>query len=396
MISHGNPPEADRQTGSAPHAGEPGWFIAGSPAAGPGTTPTPGRAGGAWTLEHAAGLQQAVAGAIVPDSLDLTAVTAMDTLGAVLLGRLLPATADPARTAAAATLPPHLQPLLRAVWHADAAPPPPPPREQPVLAMVARTGRATVNALREAQHLLGFFGLLIITLARLAASPRRLRLKALIFHMERAGLNAVPILGLLSFLIGVVLAYQAAGQLRPYGAEIFVVNLLGISVLREIGILMTAIIIAGRSGSAFTAQIGAMKVNQEVDALLTLGLDPLEILVVPRTLALILTLPLLAFYANVVGLLGGAVMCLLVLDISLVQFIKQLRGAVGLNTLMVGLIKAPVFALVIGMVGCYEGLRVTGSAESVGRLTTQAVVESIFLVIVLDAIFSILFAALRI
>ncbi len=170
------------------------------------------------------------------------------------------------------------------------------------------------------------------------------------------------------------------------------VNLLGISILREIGILMTSIIIAGRSGSAFTAQIGTMKVNLEVDALRTLGLDPIEMLVLPRALALMITLPLLAFYADVVGLLGGAVMCYFVLDIGFGQFVQQLHGAIKLSTLMVGLCKAPVFAFVIALVGCYEGLKVSGSAESVGRLTTRSVVVGIFLVIVLDALFSILFS----
>lgn len=172
------------------------------------------------------------------------------------------------------------------------------------------------------------------------------------------------------------------------------VNLLGVSILREIGILMTSIIIAGRSGSAFTAQIGTMKVNLEVDALRTLGLDPIELLVLPRAIALMITLPLLAFYADVVGLLGGAVMCYFVLDIGFGQFVQQLHGAIKLSTLMVGLCKAPVFAFVIALVGCYEGLKVSGSAESVGRLTTRSVVVGIFLVIVLDALFSILFSYL--
>ena len=240
--------------------------------------------------------------------------------------------------------------------------------------------------------LLNFLGMMVTALARTAASPRRLRGIALVHHIEQTGLNALPIVGLLSFLIGVVLAYQGADQLRQFGAELFVVNLLGISILREIGILMTAIIIAGRSGSAFTAQIGTMKVNQEVDALRTLGLDPIEMLVLPRVLALMITLPLLAFYADVVGLLGGAVMCYFVLDIGFGQFVQQLHGAIKLSTLMVGLIKAPVFAFVIALVGCYEGLKVSGSAESVGRLTTRSVVVGIFLVIVLDALFSILFS----
>jgi len=184
--------------------------------------------------------------------------------------------------------------------------------------------------------------------------------------------------------------------LRRLGAEIYVVNLLGLSILREIGILITAIIVAGRSGSAFTAQIGTMKVNQEIDALRTLGLDPMELLVVPRILALMLVMPLLTFYANMVALSGGAVMSYLLLDINFYQFVTQMRIPIDFWDATVAMIKAPVFALVIGMVGCYEGLLVSGSAESVGLRTTRSVVESIFLVIVLNAFFSVLFSTIHI
>ena len=200
----------------------------------------------------------------------------------------------------------------------------------------------------------------------------------------------------MSFLIGVVVAYQGADQLRQFGAEVFTVNLLGVSILRELGILITAIVVAGRSGSAFTAQIGTMKVNQEVDAMQTLGLDPVEILVLPRLTALVICLPLLAFYADMMALLGGAIMSLLALDISISQFVKQLQGAIKLSTFMVGMVKAPVFAFLIALVGCFEGLNVEGSAESVGRQTTLSVVEAIFLVIIFDAAFSIMFSYLRI
>jgi phospholipid/cholesterol/gamma-HCH transport system permease protein len=214
--------------------------------------------------------------------------------------------------------------------------------------------------------------------------------------MEVAGVNALPIVGLLTFLIGVVLAYQSADQLRRFGAEIFTVNLLGISILRELGVLITAILVAGRSGSAFTAQIGTMKVREEVDALQTIGMDPIEVLVLPRMFALVIVLPLLAFYADIMGLLGGAIMSLVALDISMVQFLQQLKAWTTLWTFWIGIIKAPVFAFLIALVGCFQGLRVEGSAESVGRLTTQSVVQGIFLVIVADAIFSIIFSALHI
>ena len=197
-------------------------------------------------------------------------------------------------------------------------------------------------------------------------------------------------------LIADKLAPLVSGRLQDLGAEVFVVNLVGISILREMGILITAIIVAGRSGSAFTAQIGTMKVNLEVDAMRTLGLDPADILVLPRIIALLLTLPLLGFYASMVGLLGGALMTWAELGISLPAFLNQLQSAVAAHHFWAGIIKAPVFAFTIAMVGCYEGLQVTGSAESVGRLTTQSVVVAIFLVIILDAIFSILFVKIGI
>ena len=209
--------------------------------------------------------------------------------------------------------------------------------------------------------------------------------------MQEAGLNAIPIVGLMSFLIGIVLAFQGASQLQRFGAEVFVVNLVAISVLREIGVLMTAIIVAGRSGSAFTAQIGSMKVNEEVDAMRALGLDPIEVLILPRLLALMITLPLLTFIADLLGLLGGGLMAWIVLGISPGTFIERLNDAIGMWTFWVGMIKAPVFAATIALIGCYEGLQVGGSAESVGQRTTRAVVEAIFLVIVIDAVFSIFY-----
>jgi phospholipid/cholesterol/gamma-HCH transport system permease protein len=199
---------------------------------------------------------------------------------------------------------------------------------------------------------------------------------------------------MISLLVGVVLAFQGADQLRRFGAQVFTINMVGISVLREMGILLTAIVVAGRSGSAFTAEIGAMQVNEEVDALRVTGLDPMEVLVVPRVLALMIALPLLTFFADIMGLLGGGLMSLVLLDISFGQYWRILNTAVSLNTFLVGIVKAPVFALLIALVGCFEGLRVSGSAESVGLLTTRSVVEGIFLVIIFDAFFSVLFSYL--
>ncbi|KAA0586478.1 MlaE family lipid ABC transporter permease subunit (plasmid) [Azospirillum oryzae] len=357
-------------------------------------------AAGRWTLDAATAASDALDRAPKPQEgaavrLDMARVEALDTVGAYLLNRMAERLGANGHAVAIVGLRPEHAALFDAVRDAGKAPPHPIEREHhPILDMIVRTGETTVSAAKEILDLVGFLGLVTVTFARLILRPSRLRLTSVLFHIEQTGLNALPILGLLSFLIGVVLAFQGADQLKRFGAELYVVNLLGISVLREIGILMTAIIVAGRSGSAFTAQIGTMKVNQEVDAIGTMGLDPVELLVVPRALALMITLPLLAFYADVMGLFGGAVMAYATLDITFGQFIRQLHSAVGINTVIAGLIKAPVFALVIAMVGCYEGLKVSGSAESVGIMTTKAVVEGIFLVIVIDAVFSVLFSML--
>jgi phospholipid/cholesterol/gamma-HCH transport system permease protein len=228
----------------------------------------------------------------------------------------------------------------------------------------------------------------------LLAPRKNLRFAAMVHQVEETGISALPIVGLLAFLIGIVLAYQGADQLKRFGAQIFTINLLGVGVLREIGGLITAIIVAGRSGSAFTAHLGSMRVNQEIDAMQAMGLNTVDTLVLPRIIGLVISLPLLTFYANIMALIGGATMCYFDLGITIPVFLRQLNQAVSVNTLMVGLIKAPVFAFVIALVGCYEGFQVERNAASVGLLTTRSVVESVFLVIVLDAAFSIMFSVL--
>jgi phospholipid/cholesterol/gamma-HCH transport system permease protein len=355
---------------------------------------------GRWDIASAQTLETQIQGRLpdrcgAPVCLDLSGLTALDTAGALLIDLLLRRLRDQGHQVALVGARNDLCELLRDVQRAaqgigKVAPTSPGPR----FPFVDHIGRVTVGLGQDVLAMLNFLGLVTVTILRLLRAPGRFRWKPFAFHLEQVGLNALPIVGLLSFLIGIVLAYQGADQLRRFGAEIYVVNLLGIGVLREIGILMTSIIVAGRSGSAFTAQIGTMTVNQEVDAMRTLGLDPVELLVLPRMLALLLALPLVAFFANIVALMGGAVMAYAYLDINFIQFTRQLQIAVSASTLFVGLIKAPVFAVVIALVGCYEGLRVTGSAESVGLLTTRSVVVSIFLVIVLDAVFSILFSYL--
>jgi len=264
-------------------------------------------------------------------------------------------------------------------------------------AFLERIGRASHHVLIQAVGIVGYIGHVTLEWLRAVYAPRgNLRVAALVHQIEEVGINALPIVGLLMFLMGIVLAYQGADQLKRFDMEIFTINALGIGVLREIGVLFTAIIVAGRSGSAFTAQIGTMKVNEEIDAMQTIGLNVIDVLILPRVIALVIVLPFLTFYADVMAMIGGAVMCYFDLGITVPMFVRQLHDAVTINTFLVGLIKAPVFAYVIAMVGCYEGMNVERNAASVGKLTTRSVVESVFLVIVLDAGFSVLFSIMGI
>jgi len=355
---------------------------------------------GPWTTLTVAP-QDAVLESLAPNGarrvrIDLTGVEAFDTAGALLVHRTVKQlSARGLEVDLSGGLKAHRD-LIETVRSHDVDCPPPPPARNPLVMLMEHTGRATFFICDEAISLINFLGHTVIVLFGSLLHPRRIRMKALINQMEQTGLNALPIVGLISFLIGVVLAYQGADQLQKFGAEIFTVNLVGVGVLREMAIMLTAIIVAGRSGSAFTAQIGTMKVNEEIDAMRTIGLDPMEVLVLPRVVALVLVLPLLTFYADIMGLLGGAVMANWALDISFFQFARQFNVGVPVWSFWVGLIKAPVFAFIIAVVGCYEGFKVSISAESVGQRTTAAVVEAIFLVIVLDALFSIIFSVLGI
>ena len=325
--------------------------------------------------------------------IDCGGVERLDTTGAWLLMR----TKRTAETAGAKVvwldMPDAYRPLITTIDHECKGPPVAHPNPHSFAAFLERLGRGQMHFFHQAVSLLGFLGLVATETVATIFHPRRLRVPALVHQMEEVGLNAMPIVGLLSFLLGIVFAFQGADQLRRFGAEIFTVNLLGISILREIGAIMTAIIVAGRSGSSFTAQIGTMKVNEEIDALYTIGMSPVEVLVLPRMLALVITLPLLTVFANVMGIFGGALMSLFDLGITVPAFLRQLQGAIGGGwTFWIGIIKAPVFAFLIATVGCYEGLQVERNAASVGMLTTRSVVESIFLVIVADALFSVLFS----
>ena len=269
---------------------------------------------------------------------------------------------------------------------------PAPPRRNRFVLWLAGFGADVGGAWATFLEILDLFGAVIARLGGVLLHPSRLRLTSVVFHMQSAGLAAVPIASLMAFLIGVVLAYMGSVQLRQFGAEIFVVDLIAIAVLRELGILLTAIIVAGRSASAFTASIGSMKMREEIDAMRTLGLDPVQLLVVPRTLALLVSLPLLCVVANFAGLIGGGVMAWLTLGVSPEMFVVRLHDNVDVAHYLVGIIKAPFFALVIALIGCHHGLKVRGNAESLGSLTSASVVLAIFLVIVLDAVFAIFFA----
>ena len=260
--------------------------------------------------------------------------------------------------------------------------------------LLERVGRSTADVLAETIALASFVGENAIAIAASFAHPARIRWRPILYNIRSAGFDALPIVGLLSFLLGIVVAYQGADQLRQYGANIFVADLVGLSMLREFAPLITAIIIAGRSGSAYAAQIGTMNVTEEIDAMRTIGIRPLELLVLPKVIALVIALPLLTVFADVLGVFGGMIMARSQLGISFGEFQDRFVKAVSITAYMVGIGKAPVFAIIISVVGCFQGFRTKGGADSVGRQTTRSVVQSIFLVIVADALFSIAFSAL--
>jgi phospholipid/cholesterol/gamma-HCH transport system permease protein len=350
-------------------------------------------AAGDWTLASAAALERRVgelkrraAGARI----DASGVGRLDTAGAELLLALAGEKVD-----AIAGLDASRRALLDTVAKAEAnAVAKPSSHPSGLIALLARAGRAVETIWNDSIALVGFIGLVLETLARSLPNPRRWRVTSLFFHIEQTGLDAVPIVALLSFLVGAVVAFLGATVLRDFGASIFTVELVGYSFLREFGVLLTAILIAGRSGSAFTAQIGSMKAREEIDAIRTLGLDPVEVLVLPRTLALLISMPILTFIAMIAGIIGGGLVCMSSLDISPGMFVQRLHDTTQVRHFWVGISKAPVFAFLIAAIGCLEGFKVSGSAESVGEHTTSSVVQSIFVVILIDALAAIFFMKL--
>ena len=282
--------------------------------------------------------------------------------------------------------------LLEQVAEADQPVKVIPDKRGGVMGLVEELGEAVAETGQTLVGLIGFLGATLIGFYNVMKRPaKRFRLNAVVQRFDLVGVRALGIIGLMSFLIGIVIGQQGAVQLEAFGAEVYTINLIGRITTRELGTLMTAIMVAGRSGSAFAAQLGTMKLTEEIDAMRTIGVSPIEALVVPRMMAAIVMMPLLCFYAMIMAILGGGILCWISLDIPPLTFIQRLREVTPITDLWVGLIKAPVFGFIIALVGCFQGMQVEGDAEQVGLKTTAAVVQAIFLVIVLDAVFAVFF-----
>ncbi len=353
---------------------------------------------GDWTVFTVALVEEKLRQAkITPDAvLDVSGLGRIDTSGAYLIDRAfgaLDGIDDPIDIRGDH---PSIVRVLNRVRKASPAAPPDPPRVPGLIALLDRAGRGAVQAWTEFLGLLSFIGETMATLWRLVLNPRRIRWRSVVSVMEDAGLDALPIVCFLSFFIGLVIAFIGANLLAMFNASVFTVELVGIGMLREFGAVLTAILLAGRTDSAFTAQIGAMKMRQEIDAMRTIGLDPMEALVAPRLIALLIMTPLLTFAATLAGIAGGLVAAWSAMDISPQMFLSRFQEVVPPRHFWVGLLKAPVFAIVIAMVGCRQGLLVEGDVVSLGRRTTTAVVQAIFLVIAIDAMFAILYYMLNV
>ena len=350
---------------------------------------------GDWTVRSLGSVAEdldAIEGEPALSGLDVSSLGRLDTAGALILDQLL----DGAGTTRLIGAHDNAERLLVQV---RAASEPCDPVARPpgsFLDLLERTGRGTVHAWNETRNTLAFLGEAIVTSLRLLLRPNRIRWTPTVAVMEEAGLDALPIVAFLTFFVGMVVAFIGATTLADFGATIFVVELVGISMLREFGVILTAIILAGRTNSAFTAQIGAMRMRQEVDAMTTLGLSPMEVLVAPRIFAMVLMTPVLAFVATLSGIAGGIFVGWLALDISPIVFVARLQDYVSVSHFWVGLSKAPIFGLVVALIGCRQGLQVGGSVQSLGKHTTTSVVQAIFSIIVIDAVFAIFYMELGI
>ena len=357
-------------------------------------------AGGSWTAAHARELESLVdrvsaeAAGATNVSIDMKGVREFDTFGAWLLERLTRAWSAAGRKTEIVGLPQHDRGLLTEMHAVNREPPPPPARDNPVIATLASVGRASVGFGRDLMLFVDMLGSVGVAAARQLTRPREFRFTSTINQLDRVTWQAVPIILLITFLIGGIIAQQGIFHFRKFGAELYAVDLVGILILREIGVLIVAIMVAGRSGSSYTAELGSMKMREEIDALRTMGFDPVEVLILPRILVLIIALPVLTFIGCMAALYGGGLVAWFYGGMTPEIYISRLTEAISLTHFKVGMIKAPFMGLVIGIVACAEGLQVKGSAESLGLKTTASVVKSIFLVIVLDGLFAIFFASI--
>jgi phospholipid/cholesterol/gamma-HCH transport system permease protein len=356
-------------------------------------------AAGAWTVDHARNLDGLVEETVrttppdQPVTIDMKSVTALDTYGAWLIERLVRAREQGPGPAHLDGLPERFRALYDEIRTTEREPPPEPSRHMPVVDSIAHLGRATIGFFHEFAHFAHMLGAIVVALARVVVNPASFRFTSTMHNLDRVGWQAVPIMLLITFLIGAIIAQQGFFHFRKFGADAYVVDMVGILILREIGVLIIAIMMAGRSGSAYTAELGSMKMREEIDALRTMGRDPVEVLILPRIIALVIALPILTFLGSMAALYGGGLVAWLYGGMSPAIYVERLREAISLTHFEVGMIKAPFMALVIGVVACTQGLAVQGSAESLGRETTASVVKSIFLVIVLDGLFAVFFAS---
>ncbi|WP_416361345.1 MlaE family lipid ABC transporter permease subunit [Marinobacter sp.] len=349
---------------------------------------------GDWTLPNYTTLTRLVGLIETKDfsnvTLDVSQLRRVDTAGASLLVKLVGSSAL-IQAVQSSNLATEQQALITTVASAMKAEAQPAPKTNPILAFLASTGEKVTDVCRLVWLLAGFIGETLAELFYILPRPKRWRVTSFVAAVHDTGLNALPIVALLTFLVGSVVAFLGATVLQDFGATIYTVNLVAFSFLREFGVLLAAILLAGRTASSFTAHIGAMKVNEELDAIRTLGLNPVELLVVPRVLAMMVSLPVLTFVGMISGMIGGAVVCAITLDIPPSQYLAIVERDIGLTHFLVGIGKAPVFAFLIAVIGCLEGFKVSGSAQSVGEHTTSSVVQSIFMVILLDSIAALFF-----
>jgi phospholipid/cholesterol/gamma-HCH transport system permease protein len=355
---------------------------------------------GTWTADHAHALEQLV-DAVTQErpevhqvDIDMGGIDRLDTFGGWVLQRLIRAWNTERATARVLNLSNKYDELIVKVETANREPPPAPPKERGVVYSLSMIGHSMVEVGADLVRIVDMLGAVIGAALRVFARPRSFRLTSVVHHIDRVGWRAVPIILLITFLIGAIIAQQGIFHFRKFGADVYVIDMVGILVLREIGVLIVAIMVAGRSGSAYTAELGSMKMREEMDALRTMGFDPVEVLILPRIIALVIALPMLAFIGSMAALYGGGLIVWLYGHLNPDIYLSRLREAIDIETFEVGMIKAPFMALIIGIVSCVEGMQVKGSAESLGLQTTSSVVKSIFLVIVVDGLFAMFFASI--